>query len=73
MEVVLVGIGLVDGGLGLESARGDVAFKQFLVDQVDDGRDELLQVFGPFGKRLDIGWRGESACSLTDVWNSYQH
>lgn len=43
----------------MEGTGGDVAFEQLLVDQVDDGGDELLQVFGSTGEGLDVGWRNE--------------
>lgn len=56
VEVVLVQLGLVDGGLVVEGPGGDVALKQFLVDQVDDGGDELLEEFGSAGQSFDVGW-----------------
>lgn len=55
MQIVLFHLGLVDGGLGVEGTRGDVALKQLLVDQVDDGGDQLLQVFAALGECFDVG------------------
>lgn len=40
----------------MEGARGDVALEEFLVDQIDDGGDQLFEIFRSTGEGFDVGW-----------------
>lgn len=41
----------------MEGTRGDVVFEELLIDQVDDGGDKLLEVFGSGLEVFDILYR----------------
>lgn len=41
----------------MESTRGDVILKEFLVHKVDDGGNELLQVLASTLEGFDVGYK----------------
>lgn len=60
-QEIFLEFGFIGGCLGVEGARGDVVLKKFLIHQVDDSGDELLQVFGPAHEGFDVGCEGQNS------------
>lgn len=61
---------LEGGGAGGEGAGGDVVLQQLVVDDVDDGGDEGLDVFRAVDEGLDVfcKWGLVSRCVLEVKW-----
>jgi hypothetical protein len=55
---ILINGALISSTPGLESTSGDVVLEEFFVDDVDNGGDQLLYVFGAGLEGVDIA-RGE--------------
>lgn len=60
LRAVLIGCGvhgaLEAGAAGLEGASGNVILQQLFVDNVDDGRDQGLDVFVACLESLDVAF-----------------
>lgn len=56
MQKILFKLGLVDRGLSVKGARGDVVLQELLIHQVDYRGDELLEVFASAREGFDIVW-----------------
>lgn len=65
VEIILVGLGLVDCCSCVEGPRCDVILEKLFIYQVDYCRDQLLDVFVAGQECFDIAWENVSGCGLT--------
>lgn len=51
---------------GGEGAGGDVVLEELFVDDIDDGRDESLDVFGVADEGINVAW-SDSRVNILEV------